>query len=86
MSRREKYPERNAEIRRLYATGNWSIRALARHVGLLHGSVLAIINPERANARSRARNARLYGLDEEYTEKMRARSREYSRRKKDAQP
>jgi hypothetical protein len=84
MAGKEQYPERNAEIRRLRMVDGMPTRAIAAALGVSQSSVWAALNPEKAAARQLEYQKRRYGFDDAYTEKHRACSREYARRKREA--
>lgn len=81
MAGKERYPERNAEIRRLRAEG-WKLTAIAARYGIHEKSVWQVIHREKVAASSLARHRRLYATDPAYAERCRAHNRAARARKK----
>lgn len=83
MSGKEKYPERNQLIRAMYAEG-MAQAGIARVMGLHPQSVRSALFPEKARQSARKWHQKRYGVDDAYTEKCRAASRERARKKRGA--
>ena len=83
MAGKERFTERNEEIRRRVAAGERQ-KDLAAEFGLTASRVNDIVRPESARARQLARLHRLYAVDEDFTERRRAASRAYQARKREA--
>lgn len=81
MAGKERYPERNAEIRRLRAEG-WKYAAIAARFDINEKAAWAVVHAEKAAAKSLARHRRLYNVDPDYTERCRAHNRAARARKK----
>jgi DNA-binding IclR family transcriptional regulator len=81
---KERYPERNAEIRRLHAEGV-SQREIGRRLQMPHSNVWQVLNPQKANESLRRAHHKRYGVDSEWTEAKRAYMRAYYARRKAAQ-
>jgi hypothetical protein len=77
MTRKEKNPERNAEIRRRYFGGESQL-ALAAAFGLSQVRIHRIIYPEKDNAQRRRR----YAEDADYAERTLATSKRWRDRKR----
>jgi transcriptional regulator with XRE-family HTH domain len=83
MAGKERFTERNEEIRRRVAAGERQ-KDLAAEFGLTASRVNDIVRPERVRARQLARLHRLYAVDKDFTERCRAASRAYQARKREA--
>lgn len=84
-------PERGAwhqEARHLAKCG-WTLRRIAERFGVSWQAVHYAVNDvqrERIRAAAAARHDRLYGVDDEYTDRVRERMRRYYYSKRAAEP